>query len=186
VKSILFFLIALCAATANAASIGLFSDRDCGSCNLVIPTPGGSATLYVQAVGISGSEFCGGLTGAEFRVVGLPVGWSAVSTPSPLVIVSIGDPFGAGSNLGVYPPVSGGCIAFFSVVLTGDTRETVLHVERHANPANPNYQCPNVQPGDPCDGRICVDGGTLFVNSASSCTVGVTRHSWERVKGLYK
>jgi hypothetical protein len=186
VKTACLLLIALQAATVHAASIGLFSDPGCGSCNLVIPAPGASATLYVKAVGVSVGEFCGGLDGAEFRVVGLPQGWSAVSTPSPAALASVGDPFGDGVGMGFFPPLAGDCILLFTVVITGDTSPALLQVVRHAHPSNPSWPCPNLRPGDPCGGRICVGGGSLLVNSGTSCTVGVGSSIWSQVKRLYK
>jgi hypothetical protein len=184
VKTICLLLVALQGTAAHAASIGLFADQDCGSCNLVIPAPGGSATLYIKAVDVW--DFCQGTDGAEFRVVGLPNGWSAVSTPSPSGANSIGDPFGDGVNMAFFPALRGNCISLFTVVLIGDATPATLRVERHAHPSNPNYACPNLRPGEPCGGRICVGGGALFVNSDAACTVGVDPSSWAQVKELYK
>jgi hypothetical protein len=185
VKALLVLLIATQAAAAQP-SIGLFSDDDCGSCNLNFSGPGATATLYIKAVGIAPGDLCGGLTGAEFRVVGLPSGWSAVSTPTPIADVTIGDPFGAGANIGFLPSVPGTCITLFTVVVTGDTQPATLRVERHSQVSNPNFQCPILRGADPCFTTYCVTGGTVLVNAGLPCAVGVDRSHWTDVKELYK
>jgi hypothetical protein len=78
------------------ASIGLFADPACSSCNLNIPAPPGTGTLYISVVSASIPPPTCGVTGAEFRIEGLPMGWLAWSTPSPLVSLAIGDPFSIG------------------------------------------------------------------------------------------
>lgn len=176
-----------------AASIGLFNDAECASCNLTIAN-GGSAQLYLRFTDISGlPSFVTGFSGAEFRVEGLPVGWSAVVTPNPLSNLVIGDPFsGSGVVIGFPAGIQETCIDLFSVVITATTAESdvVLNVQAHNPPTHPQGDdCPSMYPS--CDGvcpftpPLCVGGGQLFINSPTDCNVAVRESTWAEIKELY-
>jgi hypothetical protein len=51
--------------------------------------------------------------------------------------------------------------------------EAALHVKARTPPSNPIFDCPYLVPDCLENFPVCVDGGTLFVNAATECTVGV-------------
>jgi len=176
----------LWASTVFGASINLFSDPGCTACNLTIPMDQ-SGTLYIRtsAEGLPGF----GLGSGEFRVTGLPAGWFAISTPAPEVI-SVGDPLGADVGFGFHSLQTGTCIPLYSVLLvpTEAASDVTLQVTKRDPSSIPSMPCPWLAPfcGPSCDIVICVDGGSLFINSSIPCTVGVIGSSWQGVKNLYR
>jgi len=179
--------VMLWASTVSGGSIGLFSDPGCTSCSLAI-TPAKSSTLYIRASteGLPGF----GLGSGEFRVIGLPAGWFAISTPAPDVI-SVGDPLGAGVGFGFHNLQTGTCIPLYSVLLipTVPANDVTLRVTKRDPSSIPAFSCPWLIPAcsPSCDIIvICVDGGSLFINSSIPCTVDVTGSSWQGVKSLYR
>ena len=184
-------LLVIWACQAWGASIGLFADPGCSSCNLDIPAPPGVGTLYISVVSASISPPACGVTGAEFRVAGLPTGWVAWSTPSPLASLALGDPFSpGGAYLALNSTQTSDCVLLYTVVLwpASAGEEAVLRVLAHNPPSNPFLgTCPALSGGDcPTGWAACVAGGTLYVNSSTTCTVGVEPSTWSRVKVLYE
>jgi hypothetical protein len=176
-------LVGLTVTNALAASIGLFSTPDCASCNLTIP-PGETRTLYIAVV--SGSLLW---SGAEFRVAGLPEGWTATSTPNPARSFTLGDPFGSRANIGFWHVQSGDCTLLYTVQVTATSSrsDVVLQVAAGDPPSNPVHSYPLLVP-DPDFPCYCVypaDAGAMFINSAIECTVAVELSTWSRVKQLY-
>jgi hypothetical protein len=176
----------LVSARAEGASIGLFASPDCSSCNLNLA--GSSGVLYICASGPSSYPGPAGLIGAEFRVDGLPPGWTAQSTRAPASTLSIGDPFGNGTNIAFPSWQSGPCTLLFSVaVVTPQVgASATLQVERHNTPSNPFYSCPWLMYDDFEPVRVCVPGGALFVNLETPCMVGLQPAAWSRIKTLYQ
>jgi len=168
-----------------AASIGLYGSSDCSTCSVMLPA-GGSTQIYIAADG-SGIPY--GIEGAEFRATGLPVGWTAVSTPAPAASVAIGDPFGSGANIAFSFDQFGSCIALYSVVITANSAESEvrLRVERADPPSRPQYACPLLVANCPaCTPTICVSGGEMLVNSTLGCTVATEAVSWGALKSLFR
>src|SRR5262245_27245468 len=170
------------------ASVGLFADLGCSSCNLTVPA-GTTATFYIRALtdGIAPEH---GFTGAGLSVVGLPGAWSAISTPNSEAAVSVGDPFApTGARIGFANNIAGTCIDLYTVSLTAPVPagEIMLRVEGVTSTWNPDVVCPLFIPGcSPCDFETCVNGGILSVNSQSGCVVGVEPSTWAHVKQLYR
>jgi hypothetical protein len=69
-----------------------------GDSCLVIPAPPGYGTFAVEAVDL-GRPDCDGLAGAQFRITGLPQGWTAIATPNPIAGIIVGDLFGDGVSI---------------------------------------------------------------------------------------
>jgi hypothetical protein len=182
--------VLLQACSTSAASIGIFSTADCSSCNLSIER-GATDTLYVRA--LTEGVTVGDMSGAEFRIEGLPAGWSVTVIPNPLVVVTIGDPFGDGIDLAFAVDPHGTCVDLFKVVIRAWSSEIVhdgvLRVVVHRHPAYPWSTCPGffIDCGQPCDyfDLYCTGGGSLFINSSRSCTVAVRPSAWSDVKRLY-
>ena len=91
VQFCLITCMVLSADYVNAASIGLFSDTSCSSCSLTIPA-GTSGTFCVRAVA-DGLEWGPAILAADFRIEGLPPGWTATAQLAPAATQAIGDPF---------------------------------------------------------------------------------------------
>jgi hypothetical protein len=108
--------VAVAVSASWATTIGIFSDENCSSSHLCIPSPSESGTFYVRVIGAN--EACGGIDGAEFRIIGLPIGWTTQATPGPAVSIVIGNPFGDGVRLGMPPGQSGECVLLYTVVVT--------------------------------------------------------------------
>ncbi len=184
-RTLLVIGLLLGGSTAHAkAFIGLFSTPDCSGSSLEIPASVGSGTFYVSVVGAADDPWmCTGIYGVEFRVDGLPAGWLYTVTPNPLANTLLGNPMGAGANIAFPRSQSGNCILLYAVTLTPvpSGSEATLRVLRHTIPSNPEWACPRILPDCFESWGICVEGGTLLVNS----TVGVVRPSWGGVKRLY-
>jgi hypothetical protein len=60
-----------------------------------------------------------------------------------------------------------------------------LTVTAHCLPSFPQYVCPTITPDCFEPWPVCVDGGTLFINSSETCIVGVAPTLWSQVKRLY-
>lgn len=170
--------------TIWAASIGLFSDPACGDCNLSVP-PGQMATFYVAALplGFEPSR----PDGAEFRVAGLPSEWQATVQPNPQASIVIGDPLGAGTNIAFSTGQPGSCVTLFTVQVLATTAasEITLQVLPHSTPSNPNFVCPVMVMDWIAYTRVCVDGGSMFVNSTRVCSVSLQPATWTALKRLY-
>jgi len=173
---------------AGGASIGLFSTPDCSSCNLAV-SPGETGRFYVRAL-TEGIPPEWGFTGAGLRITGLPAGWLAVSLPNPEATLSVGDPFGPnGARMGFSSNIPGTCIDLYTVSVTATSlfTEGRLHVEGVQSTWNPTVICPLFVPGCLlCDFDVCVDGGTLFINSAIECSVSIEKTGWTQIKSLYR
>lgn len=171
----------------RAASIALYADAGCVTCDLRIPSGTTSAAFYVAVSGAtSAPEYCEGVTLAEFRIVGLPAGWRVSLTPAPDATI-VGSPFSTGVNVAFREPRPGDCVLLYTGWLTPPAAgaQAVLHVVAHAIPRDPSRACPVVRPGN-CGSAFCVDGGSLHVDTPASCLTGVTPATWERVKQLFR
>jgi hypothetical protein len=186
--SLIFVLLLALSGPSWGASIGLFSDPNCSSCNLTIPS-GQTGTLYISAVDIGGpSELCQGIDGAELRVVGLPPGWTSIAQPNPQAILTIGDPMQCGANIAFYPAQAGHCILLYTVTIhaTSPIEGATLTVVAHCDPSHPQYVCPLIATDyGVAYARCCVPGGTLFLNSSQECSVAVQPSTWSGVKTLF-
>src|SRR5262245_65582559 len=90
------FTMTVYGSLASAASIGLFADSTCTSCNLTIPF-GSTRTMYVSAVmvGLPQSP----LVGAELRIEGPPAFWIIDVTPNPAAGFVFGYVLGSGAAI---------------------------------------------------------------------------------------
>lgn len=177
--------ILLLAGAAQAASIGIFSDSNCSSCNLPL-SPGATGRLYINAQVDDLQP--NAPNGAEFRIVGLPAGWTAQSTPNPAAFLVLGDPFGAGANISFFSGQPGACVNLFvvDVTATSGVSDVVLSVTAHQDPSNSGFQCPRLSMDwTPVFPLICVDGGIAFINSGQDCAVSTQRSTWTALKRLY-
>lgn len=170
-----------------SATIGLFSDVDCGSCNLSLES-GQVGTIYIKA-DLTGVWFPRDGLGAEFRVEGLPAGWFVLSaTPNPGASVVAGDPFGSGVRMCCGMTGPDGCLTLYTVVLAAGTsvQDVVLRIVPATSPSF-GLTCPQLfhdaLPLDPP--AVCADGGVLFVNSGTDCTVPVKASTWSTIKRLF-
>src|SRR5262245_54321270 len=101
------------AAPVWSASISLFSDTDCTSCNLSVPV-GETGRFYALA---QPQQFEPERPyGAEFRIAGLPAGWEVVAVqPNPVAHVVLGNPLGLGTNIAFPGGQPGSCLLLFAM-----------------------------------------------------------------------
>jgi hypothetical protein len=173
-----------CSGTGSGpcARIELWADASCTVCNLEVPL-GQTSTFHITA-SLDGMY---GISGAELRVVGLPDEWLVVSTPNPIASLTLGDPLGAGANIGFPTGQFGGCVLLYEVSVTPLAPElsAQLAIVPHSSPANPNFPCPVITPDcGPCFTAYCAEPGAMTING--SCFVAVERLTFGRVKMLYR
>ena len=178
--------LALGVGTASAQSIGIFFDTGGATCS-TSQAPFTPGTLYVLAV-LGGSVT--GVTGAEFRVDGFPVGWFGSYSPNPLATASLGSVGGLGGNIafGLCQTGLGGIVLLYtnSYFATSAVSSAYLSILRHTTPSNPNFPCPLVTLCDaPVFSARCVNGGQAIINGGSPCTVAAVPATWSSVKELY-
>ena len=173
---------------AQGTEIGLFADRDCTTCKIDIAA-GQTDSFYVRfnSRGLPESEF---MTGANFRIAGLPANWVAHAEPAPGG-VSFGELFDTGASLAFSASHAGPCVDLYVVTLTAPALPDSCILEvTHSEPGPfPGMSCPLVSvvcSGGPCDTRYCADGGRLFVNTESNCTLGVRGETWSAIKDLFR
>lgn len=155
---------ALVAAPESAAqSITISESADGTSCYMPDIPPGGSGTAYIHAW--LGGPTSGGITGAEFRIVGMPPEMIVSVTPNPAANIFLGNPFGGGCNIAFPLCQTGtnGVVLLYTVNLsvppTG-VPHYVLEVQRHTPPSGPSFECPLVTLCDaPVFTNVCVSGG---------------------------
>jgi len=175
-------LIAMCSTSTVAQTIGVYSDQECSTCPLSLDE-GETTVFYVAAVPTDPFGF----SAAEFRVLGLPDGWTYTLTPNPSATLVLGDPLGPGTGIG-FPAGQNGCTVLFSVEITASSQESdvLLEVAAHATPANANLNCAWIDVAcSPCDIFICVDTSPLWINGGDSCAVSVEHSTWGKVKQRY-
>lgn len=175
----------LWAAPCSAQSIGVYFDTAATDCDATIQanTPG---TFYLIAR-LEGS-FSNGMTGAEFRVTGLPAGWFITNAfPCPCIPELPGNPYAEGVMIGFASCQPGPLVLLFGTTYfaTSAPPDVRLRVTSHSTPSNPNFPCPLLVHCDaPVFTRECVAGGEAIINGPP-CTVGVAPRSWSSIKGLY-
>lgn len=187
VIALLFLALCLAVGPASASSIGVFFAPDGSDCDGSIPgfTPG---TFWVLAV-LGGDAAAGGITGVEFRLVGVPGGWFLNPTVNPVFNIVVGTSFAQGYNLasGSCQAGSGSILTLYTVSYFATTTEppSYWRVDRHTTPSSPAFPCPLMVL---CDAlvftKLCVGGGECLINGGP-CTVGVEETRWSTMKSLY-
>jgi len=172
---------ALWTSPASGTSVGMFADSTCSSCNLVVSL-GGTATTFIRIV--TDYQTNQGVTGAEFRITGLPPNWLASAIPNPQADSSTGNLFGSGAVI-TFPlaGIDGDCVDLYTVFLSNYSAasDVVLRVE-----AGNSAPCPRVFLGNLPISSLCAEGGVMFVNSDGDCRVSVAPTTWSQVKALYQ
>jgi len=147
-------------AAAQAIEIAQFADGS--SCYMPMIPPGGSGTAYIYVI-LAGAV-SGGITGAEFAILGMPPEMMVSVTPNPASNVTLGNPFGTGCNI-AFPTCQTGplIVLLYTVHLAvppSGVPHYVLQVTQHQVPSGPNLNCPLVTKCDPPDfTKVCVVGG---------------------------
>jgi hypothetical protein len=147
---------------------------------------GETRTLYINALTTGLEPFS--VTGGLFSVSGLPVSWTTSIAVDQNAVI-LGNPFAAsGVDIAFFTPRSGACVNLLSVdvTATSEERDKILSVIKASPLVLPQFDCPIVKIDCAfCVPYVCVDGGSLFVNSSSSCSVRVVDHTWSAVKQLF-
>lgn len=143
------------------------------------------------------SSGLGGITGAEYRVTGLPAGYIASATANPAAIF-IGDPLGNGTNIAFSEcqGIGGFIVPLLTIEVLRFMEETeplALFIEARSPPANPFFDCSLVTLCDnPAFTKLCVPGNGVAqeggivpdpsdpfpANGATNVETGPTTLSW--------
>ena len=186
---VVLLCVALCSEVAGAPSIDLFFDLDCTTCSADVQL-GVPFTLYIQAR-LEGSAQQG-ITGADFRVDGMPAAWLVLSVaPNPLANLNFGNPLAGGATI-AFPSCAGDssqCLNLYTctIVPTSVVASRTLTVRGHPTPVDCHGPCcPYLLLCDPpLYTQVCVLGGQAILNGPP-CTVNVERQTWSRFKSLYR
>ena len=174
--------VVFAASATRGASIGIFSDRGCLSCNATL-TAGQPDTLFI--LGDTDAE---SWWGAEFRILGMPAAWSVTGILCPSGNVVAGAPLDStGVGIAFSSAQGGECVLLCGIVILPATQEANLTLQITETPASV-LGCPEVllDCGDACDTRVCVEGGRMLVNSSHDCRSPVQAATWSSVKRLYE
>lgn len=172
--------------SASASAIGIFATPDCQGTCATVPS-GGTLSVFVRADVPGGPG--GNMTGAEFRVAGLPAGWSASATPAAELNLVLGSPVGDGVGVAFAHAVHGPCVSLFRVDIqvTSEASDVVLAVVAHTAPSNPSFACPVVMIDcASCLPRTCATGGEFVINPTNGCTVNLERRTWSVLKQVFR
>lgn len=184
VKHILLAALALAWPQCTAAQrVGLFADPMATTTRVCVPVGVPVRTYLVFRQSASP-----GITGFEFRVLGLPTDWIAVSDhcgPVPC----IGDLFGVGASwawascqLGELVP-----LAAVTFIALGQRADVTLAIGARVPPTNAGLNCPLVTRCDaPSFTGECVIGDQIVINNSELCPVATHQRSWSTVKALYQ
>ena len=182
-KANFVFLVAVTCtvpSVGTAASIGLHSANHCSGDSIFI-----EPRIPVSIVIVMHREELPDVLGAEFRITGLPEGWTTAIVPGPHVALATGNPFGSGTEVTLRSARADSCVQLFWVFLTqlDDTTNAVLRPEQHENPQDPLIPCMNIfRSGFPNIPRFCAASRPLHITSAS---LDVATSTWSQVKALY-
>jgi len=173
-------LEALLVSSSSGATIGLYADPGCTQTHMSL-TLGTFGTFYVAYAGPEP------VLSVAFRIDGMPASWVVASvTPNPEASFVVGNPLGAGTDVGFPTVQESNCLNLFTIVVTQTPPATgaTLTVTHRDPPVNPDFPCPFAvfYCGAPCDWWGCCEGGQLFVDP----TVAISERPWSQVKELYR
>jgi hypothetical protein len=164
-------------------------ERNCGEIAAGVP-----ATLYVLAR-TTGAAACG-ITGAEFKIVGLPPEWYVNISAAPEAI-TLGTPLGSvGCNI-AFPTchwVRAAPVVLYTFGIYPTTTEVNRAVQMVARTpsTNPDFDCPLVTLCDaPQFTMVCSGAADARINPlpgavCNDVAVNVEPRTWAGVKGLYR
>jgi hypothetical protein len=144
-------------------------------------------TLVTVQVDFNG-EF--GITGASFRISGMPQGWVGSMIPNPAASLVTGAVTDQGTEIG-FDTCQGVPLTLLELQVFATTfqQNVLLLVEEHSEPPS---ECPLNGPSvllcdSPVFTRVCVGGLPLCINSESCPLVlPVEEETWTRIKSLYR
>jgi len=173
---------------ALGASIGIYSTADATGHAMELRA-GEQASLYVIANPTPGVSWGGEVSVAEYRIIGLPEGWVASWLPTPLVLASVGDPFGAGVDIALAnsPGAAPFLLHTLSIRAATDAQDVTLEVVARNPPGGPVGEPPSDCPWlhyisvDHFE-VVCAEVEGFRINSAT----GLKSSLWYDVKRLYR
>lgn len=177
--------LALASSAAGVETIGVYFDPQGVSCEIgQHPVTPGTAYILVE---LGSGSVAGGITGAEFRLDGMPAAWSATAVARPGA-TTVGNPLTGGCDIAFLCQTgTNGLVLLYTIHYLVVSELTVyLHVDRHSTPSNPNLPCPVLIGCDaPEPAILCVRGGTAAINDPLFCRPAVVRSTWTQVKSLF-
>jgi hypothetical protein len=184
-------LLMLCATSAASQKLGIFADAAGTQCSLPVPFPGGAVNAYLVAR-TEGLEVP--VSSVNFRIVGLPPGWSAVVTPAADMVFHFGEAFGDGMVFvfDCLPVVSPRVLATLEITPSSSMSSVPLSLE-HRIGVPPSCSdewactedcvrfCGCDTFGGPC---YCAETTELIINGP--CTTAISHVPWGALKQRYK
>jgi hypothetical protein len=172
----------LVATTCPAQTIGIYFDPNASTTVADVPQ-NTMGRFYILA--LLGGGVADGMSGAEFRVTGMPSEWTAFLTPNPHPgFLQIGHPLGSvGVNCAFPTCQTAPIITLYTVDFIASTAVSNLELRVRARnpPANPNFPCPLMTQCPFPHAIVCATGGIAYINPV----VAVTPSSWSQVKAMY-
>lgn len=181
-----FLVLALIAPSASAQSIWLFFDPTCGMCSGWM----GQGQVTVAWIKVAHFGAATSLSGADFRIEGLPDEWIALHEPDPASSLSTGDPFdGAGASITFSDCRTGVCVNLYRVTIVPMSSESDIVLTVKGRSDDPLFDCPTISLCDaPASTRICVRGEQSFINVESIVCppAAVEGETWSALKAFYR
>jgi hypothetical protein len=161
---------------AQSQIVGIFADSLASSCNLTIPYPGPPVDVYVVFVP---GPLADSISGASFRITGLPEGWSADVLPNPNANQVDGSPLEA---TWIHFPSCQANIVLYRLRIQPSSAVVEHELSLLGYPSQWSI-CPWVS----CDGRFstALVEAHAVINGATTCspTLG-TRCPWTSVEEI--
>ena len=168
--------------------VGIFFDTAGQACSAQIDS-GTVTTMYVLAQ-LDG-QTASGITGAEFRLDGIPEGWIALAT-APTGAIVIGDVLtdGVSMGFGSCNQGSSGIVTLFTITLvaTSTVTNAMVTTRMKEPPSNASHQYPLFIT---CDGAFTLKKalrGKAFINplASSDCTDYSAPRAPARIDSLFE
>ena len=178
-----------------AQFIGIFLDPNAASCAANVGT---SPRIDLHIIAILEGDVAE-MTGAEFRIVGVPESWTPQNVlwvPDVGSTISIGNPL---FPTAPYPP-AGVAVSFRScqrssrvelgrIVLLGPPTGDNVRLQVTTTTIWPHVPCPAVTRCDiPRYSYACVGGGEVVLNGEepASCQVAIEESTWSNIKSIFR
>lgn len=158
-------------------SIEIVSTSDCSECSLTVPE-GETRVVYITMTTDGLPSSITSINSAQFKVFGLPEGWSADTQLIPDNATPIADthadPFGPNGAVVYFQPRAPAgqrCVVLYAVTLRSGTRADNVELSIRSNGGGnpPLYTYEDQYCPIPVTTHAFVHGGSLHVNSDSKC-----------------
>lgn len=180
------FLLALLTSLISSPALSNFDITGETDYSNLLVAPDGSGKAWVSL------RSNGGVTGSEFRLQGIPEGWTVVAVPNPVAAVVLGDPTSVvGANINFSSCQGQGDVLLYELTIFPNSHQGdwMLEIVARNPPTNPYFACPTSILCDmPVFSSRCERVASLCVSSIAypGCGTAVEGKTWSEVKDLYK